>query len=176
MFLRMYTLWRYYREWMFTRYTSKNFASRLSDVAMDSKLAIKAILADVPFETIGFLFSLMTITLAYLVRIAEAPANVEHSVYFWNQLWLIVVTATSTGYGDLYPETHMGRFVCIVAMIGGIVLTAVLITAVLEHPCVCLRAASTHLRNVPWNLPTSNVNATHLHTLLDVFRCQTRWN
>jgi hypothetical protein len=129
MFLRMYTLWRYYREWMFTRYTSKNFASRLSDVQMDSKLAIKAILADVPFETITFLFGFMTVTLAYLVRIAEAPANEEH-VYFWNQLWLIVVTATSTGYGDLYPVTHLGRGVCILAMIIGIVLTAVLITTV----------------------------------------------
>ena len=111
------------------RYTSKNFASRLSDVSMDSKLAIKAILADVPFQTIISLFIMMTFVLAYLVRIAEAPANIQH-VYFWNQLWLIVVTATSTGYGDLYPLTHLGRFVCIIAMIGGIVLTAILITAV----------------------------------------------
>jgi len=129
MFVRMYTLWRYYREWMFMRYTSKNFASRLSDVEMDSKLAIKAILADVPFQTITFLFGFMTFTLAYLVRIAEAPANIDH-VYFWNQLWLIVVTATSTGYGDLYPVTHLGRGVCILAMIIGILLTAVLITTV----------------------------------------------
>jgi len=129
MFMRLYTLWRYYREWMFMRYTSKNFASRLSDVSMDSKLAIKAILADVPFQSISFLFLLMTFTLAYLVRIAEAPANMEH-IYFWNQLWLIVVTATSTGYGDLYPLTHLGRFVCTLAMIAGIVLTAVLITTV----------------------------------------------
>ena len=129
MFVRMYTFWRYYREWMFMRYTSKNFASRLSDVAMDSKLAIKAILADMPFKTISFLFVLMTFTLAYLVRIAEAPANIEH-VYFWNQLWLVVVTATSTGYGDLYPLTHFGRFICILAMMGGILLTALLISTV----------------------------------------------
>ena len=129
MFMRLYTLWRYYREWMFMRYTSKNFASRLSDVAMDSKLALKAILADVPFQTITFVFGLMTFVLAYLVRIMEAPANREH-VYYWNQLWLIVVTATSTGYGDMYPLTHLGRFVCILAMLGGILLTAVLITAV----------------------------------------------
>ena len=129
MFLRGYAVWRYYREWMFMRYTSKNFASRLSDVAMDSKLAIKAILADVPFQTIVFTFFLMTFVLAYLVRIAEAPANIAQ-MYFWNQLWLIVTTATSTGYGDLAPQTHLGRFVCIIAMLGGIFLTAILITTV----------------------------------------------
>ena len=41
MFLRLYTVWRFFREWLFARYTSKHLASRLTDIAMDSRLAVK---------------------------------------------------------------------------------------------------------------------------------------
>lgn len=126
MFLRLYTVWRHFREWLFARYTSKNFVSRMNDVPMDSKLAMKAILDDKPYQTIALFFFIAVFVLAYLVRIAESPVNLQH-VYFWNQLWLIVVTVTSTGYGDLYPLSHLGRFVCFLAMMVGIVLTAILI-------------------------------------------------
>ncbi|EKX34444.1 hypothetical protein GUITHDRAFT_119369 [Guillardia theta CCMP2712] len=129
MFLRMYTVWRYFRTWMFLRYSAKNFASRMTEVVMDSKLAVKAILSDVPFETLAGCFVVLLFTLAYLLRIAEAPVNLEQ-VYYWNQLWLILEAMMSTGYGDLYPITHFGRGVCVFAMLGGITFTAILITAV----------------------------------------------
>jgi hypothetical protein len=143
-FVRFYTVWRYFREWLFTRYTSKHFASRMNDVPMDSKLALKAILEDKPFHTIFFAFLLMTFTLAYLVRICESPLNIEH-IYFWNQLWLIVVTATSTGYGDIYPFSHVGRGVCVFAMLSGISLTAILISAVSSK--LALNAGESRLMN-----------------------------
>lgn len=129
MFLRCYLIWGYYREWLFGRYTTKNFASRMNDVPMDSKLAIKAILDDQPFSLIAFVVIISVVILAYLVRIAEAPVNVQH-VYFWNQLWLIVVTLSATGYGDLYPITHLGRLVCCGAMGVGAFLLAVLTATV----------------------------------------------
>jgi hypothetical protein len=59
--------------------------------------------------------------------------NSQH-VYFWNQLWLIVVTLTATGYGDLYPITHLGRLICCIAMVVGAFLLAVL-TATVRHTC-----------------------------------------
>ena len=66
-------------------------------------------------------------------RLAEAPVNSQH-VYFWNQLWLIVVTLTATGYGDLYPITHLGRLICCIAMVVGAFLLAVL-TATVRQIC-----------------------------------------
>eukprot|EP00960_Hanusia_phi_P074095 768153-Hanusia_phi.AAC.2 len=101
MFLRMYTVWRYFRTWMFLRYSAKNFASRMTEVVMDSKLAVKAILADVPFETLAGCFVVMLFTLAYLLRIAEAPVR-EVTSLPWPSLTL---PAGQLGAGLLLEPT-----------------------------------------------------------------------
>lgn len=45
-------------------------------------------------------------------------------------LWFIVVSMTSTGYGDIVPVTHSGRLIGIIAMIGGIVIFASVTAAI----------------------------------------------
>lgn len=46
-------------------------------------------------------------------------------------LWYIIVSMTSTGYGDIVPATNSGRIIGAVAMIGGILIFAT-ITAVIS--------------------------------------------
>ncbi len=129
MFLRLYTAWRFFREWLFARYASTHLASRLTDIAMDSRLAVKALLDDMPLRTLALALLLSAVVLAYLVRVAEAPVNAR-LLYYWNALWLVSVTMGSVGFGDIYPQTHLGRFLCLLAMAIGAALVAVLTVTV----------------------------------------------
>lgn len=45
-------------------------------------------------------------------------------------IWFIVVSMTSTGYGDIVPVTHSGRLIGIIAMIGGILIFATITAAI----------------------------------------------
>lgn len=45
-------------------------------------------------------------------------------------IWFIVVSMTSTGYGDVVPVTHSGRLIGIIAMIGGILIFATITAAI----------------------------------------------
>lgn len=47
-----------------------------------------------------------------------------------NPFWWAIVTMTTVGYGDYYPETPEGRFLAIVVMFAGISLTALLTATV----------------------------------------------
>ncbi|CAI2360498.1 unnamed protein product [Moneuplotes crassus] len=51
--------------------------------------------------------------------------------YIANALWLTIVTMTTVGYGDIYPQTHMGRFVAVLSFCFGNFLTS-FITVILS--------------------------------------------
>lgn len=71
---------------------------------------------------------------AYTIRIFERP--------YWHQLgllnfsdlfqsvWLVVISMTTVGYGNLYPVTMPGRAIMLVAIIYGAFLLALLIEVI----------------------------------------------
>ena len=99
---------------------------------LNNKLAIKLFFRRRPGATVCLLFLVVIAVAAYAIRAAEAPDNAYHSTYFWNQLWLVVVTASTVGYGDNVPVTHVGRFVCVAVMAVGAVLVAMMTAAATE--------------------------------------------
>ncbi len=50
--------------------------------------------------------------------------------YYWNCIWLCAVTMTGVGYGDFFPQTHMGRVIISLASIFGLGSLALFVIAV----------------------------------------------
>jgi hypothetical protein len=67
--------------------------------------------------------------LAYALRIFERPANDIFDNYL-DAIWLIAVTMTTVGYGDISPNTIGGRIICMLSCLGGVFLMGMIIASV----------------------------------------------
>jgi hypothetical protein len=93
---------------------------------LNSGLALKMLIKEDPVGMITNCSFWLIGMSAYCLRVAESPVNAFHANSFWNQMWLVVVTMTTTGYGDNVPATHFGRFICVCLMVAGTLLVSML--------------------------------------------------
>jgi len=91
---------------------------------------IKSELKKRPFYFIMFFFIIILAFLGWFLRSVEYGVINEKGnnaggtndlEYLPNSLWLIVVTMTTVGYGDITPKSHLGRLICVIACITGMV-------------------------------------------------------
>lgn len=71
-------------------------------------------------HTKKFILGIMVIPLlilGLLLKIVEknTESNAESFSYVWNSYWVIILSQTTVGYGDIYPVDNVGRFLCTVA-------------------------------------------------------------
>lgn len=54
----------------------------------------------------------------YLIIVILAAFGLQYAegLSFWDSLWLVFVTATSTGYGDFSAKTELGRVISVLLM------------------------------------------------------------
>ena len=63
---------------------------------------------------------------------------------FIDSLWWALITATTVGYGDSYPETSGGRFIAVALVLGMILFLIPMITASIASKLIVDRDAFTH--------------------------------
>ena len=89
--------------------------------------AIKAVVAEMPYSLMFIIFASVTLASAYAMQVFERPLNTvsgQDFDSFWNSVWLIVVTMTTVGYGDLFPKSNGGRVIGAIVCIFGIFITS----------------------------------------------------
>jgi len=81
-------------------------------------------------QYVGYISILLTIivlsTASVLILQFESRSPDSSIQTGWDALWFSVVTITTTGYGDFYPVTFLGRVTAMLIMVVGIGIIAVL--------------------------------------------------
>jgi voltage-gated potassium channel len=72
----------------------------------------------------------LTVTAIVVAGAAESAVSAGEFPRLWDGVWWAVVTVTTVGYGDLYPETVQGRLIGMVLMFVGIGFLSLLTAAV----------------------------------------------
>jgi voltage-gated potassium channel len=74
--------------------------------------------------------AILTVTAIVVAGAAESAVSAGEFPRLWDGVWWAVVTVTTVGYGDLYPETVQGRLIGMVLMFVGIGFLSLLTAAV----------------------------------------------
>lgn len=109
--LRLIKLFQFIKLYVLARETTGRFSRFLKHTYLDK---------------IGLIAILFIFIITILVSIFDSNINDIQTA-----LWYVVVSVTSTGYGDVVPVTISGKIIGIVAMVGGILIFAT-VTAVIS--------------------------------------------
>lgn len=101
---------------------------------------------------------LLTIfSLMFLFIESGLYALFEKKNYF-DSLWWALITATTVGYGDSYPNTTGGRFVAVTLVLGMILFLIPMITASIASKLIVNRDAFTHEEQEEMKLMLREIN------------------
>lgn len=92
---------------------------KLFVLARDSEKTISDFLKHTYLDKIILVAIIFTFILTISIRLVDPDIHDIHTA-----LWYVIVSITSTGYGDVVPSTLSGRIVGMIAMIGGILVFA----------------------------------------------------
>lgn len=86
-----------------------------------------------PLMVVVMLWIIILVTCSFALRVFERPLDTFNNFNissYWNAIWLLSVTMTTVGYGDIYPNTIVGRLITIFVSFCGIISISLLVIAI----------------------------------------------
>ena len=80
---------------------------------------MKCIINRRPFAFISVVGLILVTLSGICLRVFERSIEGNQFGYVWNGFWVIVITETTVGYGDIIPLSHLGRIICIISALFG---------------------------------------------------------
>ena len=104
----------------------------------DFSYSLKCLFKEHPLKLIGLCYSLSACLFAYMVYLAERQILVQDGGFpgmnaattYPNALWLILITTTTVGYGDYFPQTPLGRIIILFVAIWGTLIVSIMLVVV----------------------------------------------
>jgi hypothetical protein len=104
----------------------------------DFSYSLKCLFKEHPLKLICLCYSMSACVFAYLVYLAERQiltqdaggGNISATTNYSNALWLILITTTTVGYGDYFPQTPLGRVIILFVAIWGTLIVSIMLVVV----------------------------------------------
>jgi hypothetical protein len=109
-------------------------------ISIGTAFAIKAQLKHSPYLSMAVMFAVCIGIFGFMMRIFEygftadpgaalgvkAVKNPNFKTYT-DTFWVIIITMMTVGYGDIYPNTHLGRMISFLSALTGMLIVSLLI-------------------------------------------------
>jgi hypothetical protein len=137
-----------------TKFSSPR-ASRLCRIHLcepNFMYSVKCILKEHPLRALFSMFMILLFVFGHGLKLSEGPLkNIEGDsakmdfTQYTNCFWCVIVTMGTIGYGDYYPRTMPGRFICILAAVAGVILSSLLIVALSAYLTMTPNESKAHI-------------------------------
>ena len=92
-----------------------------------------------PLSSRALIVLSLTALFAAIIRIWERADPGSRLENYTEDLWLVFVTSTTVGFGDLAPRTHIGRGAAVLACLGGSLYLGLLVQGIQQVICMSSR-------------------------------------
>lgn len=134
--ITLFKLWFLFK---FVLYYSEYTSSRMNRVCLMNKFkvnfsfCIKALMEKTPFHVQFLFFIMSTLYCSICIRIFERdldPYTNQIFSNFYNCVWYTIITMTTVGFGDFYPDSLLGKLIGILASFIGVILMSISVITV----------------------------------------------